>query len=290
MPPKCVSNTHHGDPRIDIDDTWNPANIMASSRPLPAAPDDWGSPATPAFHLQHADTSNLFTDDCDPSSIVKMLQFGVKHKILTRSEAPLYFNIIENPLCYSSITESNDEPPLIVDTGASTAISPQRSDFITYHDSLMKIRGLLSSNTVAGEGLIQWDVVGSDRKSVSLIVEGCHIPKAEVHLLSPQKLLRKYGGDSHQTAENITLSLGTGERVVAEYCPRTSLPCLKLARATSSFITLCASFWKQTFDFDKDQGAVFPTILESGNTNINRGQKEASLLHQKLSHASFAWI
>lgn len=273
---------------IDIDDTWNPANIMASSRPLLAVPDDWISPATPAFHLQHVDTKDLFTDDFDPSSIVKMLQFGVKHNLLTPSEAPMYFNIVEKPSCYSSITESNDEPPLIVDTGASTAISPQRSDFITYHDSHMKIRGLSSSNTVEGEGLIQWDVVGSDGKPVSLLVEGCHIPKAEVRLLSPQKLLRTHGGDLLQTAEHITLSLGTGDRVVAEYCPR--IPCLKLARATSSFVTLCASFWKQTFDFDKEQGAVFPTILESGNTNINRGQKEASLLHQKLSHASFAWI
>ena len=76
---------------INFDQLWNPANIMASSRQRPTSTDDWGSLTlpTPTFPPDYVDTGDLFPDDHDPSSIVKILQFGLKSKQLTRSDAPL---------------------------------------------------------------------------------------------------------------------------------------------------------------------------------------------------------
>jgi len=61
----------------------------------------------------------------------------------------------EYPLCFSN---SKVESEVIVDTGASVWISPNRIDFSTYAPSNMKIKDLSSTNTVAGEALIWWDL------------------------------------------------------------------------------------------------------------------------------------
>ena len=121
---------------VQFDRSWNPSDIMGPFRCPPEKYDGWGSPSTPPFKLDTVDTRGLFSNDDDPSAITKIFQVGVrKRRKLKRSEAPLYFNIVENPSCYSSITVNKSSPQLIVDSGATTAITPLRSDFITYNES-----------------------------------------------------------------------------------------------------------------------------------------------------------
>ena len=273
-----------------LDSPWDPSRIMRSlpRQSPPLANDDWDSPSPTPFKLDTVDINTIiFPEDYDPSAIVKMLQFNLKSRKLKKSEAPLYFSLLDNPSCYSNITAEPREPPIIVDTGASTAITPKRSDFITYRESFMTIRDLSSSNTVHGEGLIKWDVVDVNGEDTSIIVEGCHIPKAEVRLLSPQNILERAGGYTLQTTEKIRLTLGTGTIMDAFYCPRTKLPCLTLAKSTLSCV---ASFWKNTFSFAPLEVRAFTTALSDDNVNTSTAQKEAALIHQRLSHASFSWI
>ena len=92
------------------------------------------------------------------------------------------------------------ETPLIWDTGASVCISPHREDFISYKKSTTRIKDLLSSNKVAGEGMVRWTVHDKDDGLVNLELPGYHIPKAEIRLLSPQVLLTLAGGDSFQNS------------------------------------------------------------------------------------------
>jgi hypothetical protein len=46
----------------------------------------------------------------------------------------------------------------VVDYGALVCISPHKEDFIVYGASTMKIKDLSSSNNVAGEGIISWNL------------------------------------------------------------------------------------------------------------------------------------
>ena len=250
--------------------------------------DHWDTSYSQPFHLHQVDTDGLFPDDYDPSEIVKALTFGLKSRRLKRSEAPVYFSMLDNPSCYSTLVIDKTEPPLIVDTGASTSISPKRSDFITYRESFMSIRDLSSSNQVHGEGLIQWNVIDTAGNEVSLIVDGCHIPQAEVRLLSPQCLLENEGGNSHQTKEKLTLTLDTGKIMDAHYCPRSKLPCLQLA--TTFTRTCMTSFWNTTFAFATQNVSKLTTVLSDDNANMSASQKEAILIHQRLSHANFKWL
>ena len=58
------------------------------------------------------------------------------------------------------------------------------------NNSNIKIKDLSSSNTVAGEGIVHWNLEDSLGNPVEIEVLGYHIPTDEVHLLSPQVLLK----------------------------------------------------------------------------------------------------
>jgi hypothetical protein len=237
----------------------------------------------PTFSLEHFDVTIPL--DEDPSAIVKILHFlddPIEPQRLTKQHAPLYFSLVDGATCY---TTSTSDPPLIIDTGASVCISPVKSDFKTYHSSNMRIKDLSSSNSVAGEGLLHWNVVDINKKQVTLILPGFHIPTAEVRLLSPQLLLTHSGGYSHQTSSKIQIHLDSREQLDAHYCPHSRLPMLQLFHDNSH-----QSFWTSTFQFTMRESCAYPTILSDSNANLSAAQKEVLLWHHKLSHASTAWI
>ncbi len=53
----------------------------------------------------------------------------------------------------------------------------------------MKIKDLSSSNIVAGEGLLQWNIADVAGRTITLELPGYHVPGAEVRLLGPQVLI-----------------------------------------------------------------------------------------------------
>ena len=95
-------------------------------------------------------------------------------------------------------------PPLIVDTGASVCITPNKGDFIasTYRPSSLKIKDLSLSNKVLGKGMIRWSILDSQGSVAMIEMPGYHIATAEVRLLSPQVLLGLSGGQLVQTTSN----------------------------------------------------------------------------------------
>ncbi len=224
--------------------------------PTPCRDNDWASTQHQLSSLQSVAVDNLFQPEDDPSDIVHILNFAksTPHE-LTSQTAPLYFTLLDKhqTSCFSATTS---HPPLIVDTGASVCISPNKSDFITYTSSTMRIKDLLSSNKVAGEGMLSWHVVDNNGKQVTLTLPGFHIPTAEVRLLSPQLLLLQSGGYSHQTHNKIPLHLGSGETMDAHYCQRTRLPMLRML---DDHVT--HSFWTSMFDFKRHDALVYPTPM-----------------------------
>jgi hypothetical protein len=263
------------------------------SLPIQSKPVTWACEHQSPFHLQDIDTArldDLFSPDDDPSTIVNIMNFALSpapdlHPVssVSRESAPLYFSLLDTPRCYST-TPAN--PPLIIDTGASVCISPLKSDFTTYQPSTMKIKDLSSSNTVAGEGLIEWHVLDTVGNSVTLALPGYHIPTAEVRLLSPQIMLHQLGGYCHQTSTKIQIHLGNGYDIDAQHCTQTRLPMLCLANNDCLRNTFLAS----TFKYTSHDALAYPTLLSETNMNLTAAQKEVLLWHHKLSHASISWI
>ena len=85
----------------------------------------------------------------------------------------------------------SDSSAIVVDTGASTTISYDKEDFITYHTakSSHQVSGIASGLTIQGTGTIEWPVITSSGLKVCMTINNAfHCPTCPVRLLSPQQL------------------------------------------------------------------------------------------------------
>jgi hypothetical protein len=145
----------------------------------------------------------------------------------------------------------------------------------------MKIKDLSSSNQVAGKGIIQWSIKDHRGELVMVELLGYHIAKAEVHLLSPQVLLRTIGGQALQTTTNIEITLDNGIKLCAKFCPRNNLPILSLTPKIQGK----NNFWDNAFGYTLSNVSDTRSILSQVNTNLSSSQKELLLWHQRFLHA-----
>lgn len=161
-------------PYFDIDVSSfghsEPSSIMKIFQWTPPPPVDLPNdgfaspPSQPVFQLDEVCLDNIYTSNQDPSDIMQIYHFN---NILTQTDLPVLFSILEQPSAYN-VRDLHTPPPLIVDTGASACITPLRSDFVKYHNSSMVVHRLSSSNVVTGEGLINWHAIGTDGNQSSV--------------------------------------------------------------------------------------------------------------------------
>jgi hypothetical protein len=183
----------------------------------------------------------------------------------------------EYPQCFSSSTVASK---VIVDTGALVWISPHKEDFATYVSSNMKIKDLSSTNKVAGEGIIKWDLQDENGYTVTVEAYGYHIPTAKVRLLSPHVLVKKDGGQATILARGIHIRLATNVTLFGRYCTHSNLPLIPMAHTKTHRF----SFWNEAFGLIMNNSRELKNILDKDNTNLSASQKEVLLWHQQLSH------
>jgi hypothetical protein len=93
----------------------------------------------------------------------------------------------------------------------------------------MKIKGLSSSNEVAGEGILRWSLQYANGNTTYIELLGYHIINAKVHLLSPKVLLKTIGGHALQNDKKIAIVLDNGLTFCVKKCPTSNLPLIPLA-------------------------------------------------------------
>ena len=180
--------------------------------------------------------------------------------------------------------------PLIVDSGASVCITPERSDFQpgTYRESNMKVRDLSSENEVLGEGSVLWPVVDTLGQVHVIELPCLHIPTAGVRLLSPQVLKHRHNIGGSIEDDGIHLLGDNNVRLVAKYNSTTNLPELQL-----SDLPMSNSVWSDTFG-DMNTHLAAPSahlsVIDVDNSNLTPSEKELLLWHQRLSHTNLAKV
>jgi hypothetical protein len=193
---------------------------------------------------------------------------------------------IEHPYCLLSKAVLSS---IFIDSGTSVCISPHRSGFVIYLASKMKIKGLSSSDQVAGEGILCWSLQDANGNTTYIELLGYHIPNSEVCLLSLQVLLKTIGGHALQHVKEIAIVLDNGLPFCAKHCPTSNLPLIPLALQAHSK----NSFWTTMLGFTADgfcEINTIKTVVRQSNMNLSASQKELLLWHQRLSHASINWI
>lgn len=211
----------------------------------------WASqPAPPPTPVPPTHILNL--GNHDPSSIMAINRLSLHNSTTTPTTTPTGFiSTLHNVTCLNAISDT--AAMLIIDSGASVCITPHRNDFITYQNSSVQIKDLSASTAVAGEGLLEWTLQDSSGTQHTLTLPGYHMPTAKVRLLSPQILLAAHGGTSTQMANRVTITLGDGTLMTANYCPRSNLPYL----AYTGHPTQPTNFWPTTFDYTDNTHMAF---------------------------------
>jgi hypothetical protein len=89
---------------------------------------------------------------------------------------------------------------IVFDTGCTFAISPDITDFITYHTvpKTATIQTAGGPTKISGHGIVEWTLLSEDGNLIPLQVPCQHVPAAKMRLLSPQALCQFLDLDGSQ--------------------------------------------------------------------------------------------
>ena len=178
---------------------------------------------------------------------------------------------------YFSQNMTHPETMIILDSGATFAITPHLTDFIPgiYVSINSTVRSLTSTTPLIGRGTIRWAF--KDIHGVPATIEAMahNIPSAEVRLLSPQHFLQCTGGGEFRLTKDTTfLTLKDGTQLEIPYHPSNGLPTVH-----HSYHTSCT--------YTPSSHEVFISVLDDANQNLSRPQKELLFLHSRYGHINF---
>jgi hypothetical protein len=77
---------------------------------------------------------------------------------------------------------------IVLDTGCTFAVSPDKTDFISYHTSskATMVQTAGGPTNIVVYGIVEWSLVNEDGILVPIQIPCKHIPAAKMRLLSPQ--------------------------------------------------------------------------------------------------------
>ena len=134
-------------------------------------------------------------------------------------------------ICISStshVSFDSDAVEAVLDSGCSTTLTSERSDFITYSISSGEVEGLGKHNIV-GTGTVRYDVIDDDGNKVSIIInDAIHVPTLEIRLISIQQIAQQSNdplAGCHILANNLTLQWD-GHTKTIPYNKTSNLPIL----------------------------------------------------------------
>ena len=198
-----------------------------------------------------------------------------------------------------SKSKENEFLQVVLDTGSSFAISPNRDDFSTYHpvDSLL-VQTAGGPTSIVGYGLVEWTLMSENGFLVPLTIPCRHVPASKMRLLSTQDLIQflglasnrnQFGGNSEYFWMNG--SANPKHRFICQVDPKSNLPMAlvkssKLQKFKPNQNTSCTRCHRC------QSHLVTSTlnVVHEANANITTGHKELLLWHYRLVQLSFQHI
>jgi len=183
---------------------------------------------------------------------------------------------------------NRDDLPIVIDTGGSKSVTPDRDDFIgeIRMADISDLQGLSASTAVIGIGTVRWtirDVFGSVR---TIETEAYYVPSAAIRLFSPQKYFQEQqAGSLWCDAKRSVLTLADGSALEFPYNSGSNLPLMLPDKITQMGLT-----FEDSQLFESIGTSEFVTVADDVNENIPASQKELLKWHWKLGHVNFKWI
>jgi hypothetical protein len=202
---------------------------------------------------------------------------------------------------------------VVLDTGASLAITPFRDDFVDYRpaDSIRSIETVNGPTSVIGVGIVRWVFVQEDGSEKELLVHCHHVPSSSVRLLSPQAYCAYHGFDRGRDqfgGNSAYFWMNTSNKTGRFSCPiepRSNLPMALAKRACRG--GLCPpeakagseAVWRQVY-INQDSpsasscescgicpGRAHLTVAAETNQNLTPSQRALLIWHWRLGHMGF---
>ena len=201
---------------------------------------------------------------------------------------------------------------LILDTGASFSITPDKDDFASYQvGSYGTVETVTGPTEITGFGIAEWTVISEHGERVKVSVPAHHIPESKVRLLSPQDFCLSHGMDQSKdqfggNSSYFWMNLDDGrERFQCPIDPRSNLP-IALAKVeprdtfrnnqdgastmmNDAPTSSCKGKCGQRCSVCISQSVMF-SVAEETNQNITQAQKELLLWHWRLGHIGFELV
>ena len=254
--------------------------ISSPSDPPPAAPFD-------SYSLR------LLSEDKQPTSLAL-------HSHITRADFDPDF-----VATLSSRGSDAEVVDIILDTGCTFAITPDRRDFVVYHEGPSHEHAMVQTfnglTPLTGSGLVLWTLLSENGQHLHIQVPCHHVPSSTVRLLSLQDFCLykgldrskdQFGGDSNYFWMNADL---TGTRFQCPIDPRSNLP-VALAKLPCHLGGCTSNSTLSPIDpsppcttCNRSQLASL-SVLDETNQNLTSAQKELLLWHSRLAHLGFEHV
>ena len=109
---------------------------------------------------------------------------------------------------------TSDGVPIVIDSGASTSVTPFREDFVDHIIRLdnQKVDGITKEAVIEGVGPVKWTFFDDFGNKGVMRTMCFYMPNAKIRLFSPQKYLmdKKSEGECVLTKEHCTMVLDVG--------------------------------------------------------------------------------
>ena len=172
---------------------------------------------------------------------------------------------------------------IIWDSGASVAVTFQKSDFVNFQKCSTTVQGVgNANNAVKGKGQVLWSIHDSKGMLRHLKLDAYYIPSCKVRLISTASLLDRYEDETIQITGNQLILSGNPNN------PNRSSIHVPISRSNN----LPTSLGYRYNDLDNGTKELHNVISTTHNSNINISESEKELLrwHSRLGHVSFRRI
>ena len=193
--------------------------------------------------------------------------------------------------CYQALN-ANDVP-IVIDSGASYALTPFFEDFITPLKSckIKSLQGLSSKADVKGKGLVEWTIVDMFGVVRKIQVTACYVPSASIRLFSPQAYFNEHNGGSYKMVkQKSTLTMVDGSELEFPYNYCSNLPLMLILKDQDRNNVQQGLHLQDAMNLT-NRGLIktFVSLTHKNNLNLTRPQKEFLLAHKKWAHMGKQW-
>mgnify|MGYP000681102589 CR=1 FL=1 len=199
----------------------------------------------------------------------------------------------------STIHRRLHEPPqhqpdsfdVIFDSGASIAITPDKSDFVGQIERprwYTTLKGLANGLRITGVGKIAYVFTNTEGKHETLVCPAYLVPKASARLMGLTALLKQYHGTKKITIERDRLIVKTCKRSVPTGLQRP--PPIHIPVDPSNNLPTGRAFRASEMEGHDPSAYNAPSPVDSRNSNIDESDKETLRWHYRLGHLAFRKI